>query len=95
MRKHELKTVPKYFQATWDRRKRFEFRKNDRGFRAGDTLVLREWDPEQKEYEGYTGRTVNAEVTYILSLNNYFGAKVEEFYDHVIMSIHVQFRLPS
>lgn len=37
-------------------------RKNDRGFRIGDTLLLREWD----QHDGYSGRWLTVEVTYVL-----------------------------
>ena len=59
--RHELKCTPPYFQAVWDDEKRFELRKDDRGFTVGDTLWLREWDGE------YTGREIDVEVTYLLS----------------------------
>jgi hypothetical protein len=60
---HELKTWPGPFQATWNGLKLFEFRKNDRDFKVGDTLLLREYDP----YIGYTGREIITKITYILS----------------------------
>ncbi len=62
-REHELKCWPGPFQAVVEGRKRFEYRKNDRGFEVGDILVLREWDPSSKDY---TGRSVRARVTYAL-----------------------------
>lgn len=48
---HELKTLPEYFQAVKEKRKPFEVRKNDRNFKVGDSLYLREWTGEE-----YTGR---------------------------------------
>ncbi len=42
MTTHELKTDPAVFQASWDEKKMFEVRKNDRDFRVGDTLWIRE-----------------------------------------------------
>lgn len=60
---HELKTVPAPFQAVLDERKRFEYRKNDRGFQGGDVLHLREWLPDMKIY---TGREMYVLVTYML-----------------------------
>lgn len=58
---HELKTWPEYFQAIMRGDKRFEARKNDRDFRIGDWLRLREWDDD------YTGREITVRVTYMLS----------------------------
>lgn len=68
MKIHELKTWPDYFFRVFAGQKNFEIRKNDRDFQIGDTLVLREWSPDTKEY---TGREVNKEVTYILHGGNF------------------------
>lgn len=43
--------------------KNFEVRLNDFECRKGDILVLREWDPEQKDY---TGRSLEKKVTYVV-----------------------------
>jgi hypothetical protein len=59
---HELKTWPRYFEAVVLGRKTFELRKADRTFVQGDTLILREWDPESGEY---TGRSVERRITYV------------------------------
>lgn len=61
MKIHELKTEPPYFQAVLDGRKRFEIRKNDRGFEEGDKLLLKEYQLGVM----YTGRRVEVTVTYI------------------------------
>lgn len=58
---HELKIYPKYFNAVLDGSKTFEIRKNDRWFQVGDNILLREWDNIK-----YSGRTIYAEITYIL-----------------------------
>lgn len=60
---HELKTWPEFFKHIWSGEKTFELRKDDRGFRAGDILRLREWTKKN----AYTGREVIAKATYILS----------------------------
>lgn len=60
--KHELKTWPDPFQAVWEHKKLFEIRFNDRDYKRGDTLLLREYDPEK----GYTAREVVAHVVFIL-----------------------------
>jgi ASC-1-like (ASCH) protein len=61
--KHELKTWPKYYEAVQNGLKPFEVRKNDRDFKFGDTLVLKEWDQFS---EKYTNREFTVTVTYIL-----------------------------
>ena len=49
---HELKCWPSYFIFVWAGTKKFEIRKNDRNFQAGDMIILKEWDPETEEYTG-------------------------------------------
>lgn len=73
---HELKILPKYYQAVLECRKNFEVRKNDRDFKIGDELYLKEWDGEK-----YTGRSIYRTITYILKDSNY----VKD--DYVILSI--------
>lgn len=62
-REHELKCWPQFFEAIEEGRKRYEVRHNDRDYRYGDTLHLREWDPKD---EAYTGRTMRVVVTYLM-----------------------------
>jgi len=73
---HELKILPQYYSAVVSGLKTFEVRYNDRDFKVGDTLIL-------KEYNGvsYTGRKTNVVVTYIVDDPSY----CKEGY--VIMSI--------
>ena len=63
---HDLKIKPEYFTAIADGRKTFEVRYNDRGFHVNDTLRLMEHTGEE-----YTGRVLEAEVTYLLDDKNY------------------------
>lgn len=59
--KHDLKIWPQYYARVAEGTKTFEVRENDRGFQYGDTVVLREWDPEpenpnatKQQARGYT-----------------------------------------
>jgi hypothetical protein len=62
---HELKCWPEFFTEISAGRKRHDLRRcDDRHFRVGDRLKLREFDPKA---ERYTGRTLLAAVTYITS----------------------------
>lgn len=45
MKIHELKIWPEFFDAVDSGKKKFDVRKNDRGFKEGDVLVLREFEP--------------------------------------------------
>jgi hypothetical protein len=62
MATHELKTWPEPFAAILSGVKRHEVRKADRPFAVGDTLLLREYDPEK---QSYTGRFTDVQVTYL------------------------------
>lgn len=58
---HELKIYPTYFEAVISGKKTFEVRKNDRKYRVGDILILKEWDNIK-----YSGREARAEVIYLI-----------------------------
>lgn len=71
MRTHILKTDPEPFNAVWHTVKRFEIRKNDRDFRVGDFLFLRETEATGEQMKKgyplrYTGRELSVRVDYIL-----------------------------
>ncbi|HIC0324960.1 TPA: DUF3850 domain-containing protein, partial [Streptococcus agalactiae] len=63
MTQHLLNCYPEYFEAIMDGTKTFECRYNDRDFKVGDELLLREYDPQK----GYTYRCIVRKITYILS----------------------------
>lgn len=60
---HKLKIWPEFFEVVRLGDKRFEIRKDDRGFKDGDILILQEWDYTR---EVYTGRELECTVTFIL-----------------------------
>lgn len=55
-----LKILPEFFQAQAEGKKNFEIRKNDRDYKVGSVLSLREFDGTK-----YTGRIVKVVVTFI------------------------------
>lgn len=58
---HKLKILPCYFIAVERGDKKFEIRRNDdRGFQKGDTVILQEFENGR-----YTGKKVQAEITYV------------------------------
>ena len=67
MKIHDLKCWPRYFEAIVHGKKTFEVRYNDRGYRIGDELILREYDINKKEY---TRRQTRGRVT---DMFNEFG----------------------
>lgn len=75
---HDLKCWPEPFDLTRSGFKPWEFRKNDRDYQEGDTLLLREWDPRN---QCYMGRSVILHV--ILVFREGFG--IPE--GHVIMTL--------
>lgn len=82
--KIEKKVLPKYFQAILDGKKNFELRLADFEINEGDTLVLREWDADQKDY---TGRELEKEVTFVVrtkDINFFAPEEIEKFGYQVI-----------
>lgn len=59
---HYLKILPEYFEAVRNGIKTFEIRKDDRGYKLHEQLVLREWDGYR-----YSGRELCARIDYILN----------------------------
>lgn len=76
---HELKIWNEYFEEVFMRNKTFEIRKNDRDFKKGDTLILKEWDNFR---ETFTGREIARRVTYVFEGGS-FGLEK----DFVVMAI--------
>ncbi len=55
-----------YFELVKSGKKKFELRLADFEIEEGDTLILREWDPNTKEY---TGRELEVKPNYILKFD--------------------------
>lgn len=69
---HKLKILPQYFKAVQEGTKTFEVRKNDRGFKVEDTLLLREWNKKDLQRESnFTGQEITKEISYILEGGQY------------------------
>jgi hypothetical protein len=64
--KIEKKIWPKYFEEVVSGKKTFELRLADWECNEGDILVLKEWDPDTKDY---TGRTIEKKAGYVLKTN--------------------------
>ena len=84
--KIEKKVWPKYFEAIISGKKNFELRLADFEIKEGDVLLLREWDPEKREY---TGREIEKKVSYVVMTKNLDFWKEEEIekYGYQIISL--------
>ena len=58
---HEIKILPKYYDAVISNIKHFELRKDDRDYQVGDFVVLKEWENGE-----YTGRDTRFKIEHIL-----------------------------
>jgi ribosomal protein S17 len=77
--KIEKKTWPEYFEKVLAGEKNFDLRLADWECKAGDILLLREWNPETKKY---TGRQIEKEVSCVIkskNLNMFSKNDVEKF----------------
>lgn len=80
---YEIKCFPKFFDALVDGLKNFEVRKNDRDYKVGDSLLIREYDSEKKSYTGYE---LYAPVIYILENDESFTGLAEGF---IVLGLNV------
>jgi hypothetical protein len=53
---HVLKIWPEFYGQIIHRQKQFEIRKDDRDYQNGDTLILREYLPQDEAYTGNQGK---------------------------------------
>ncbi len=58
----EKKILPEYFELVLSGKKTYDFRLADFDIAEGDTLVLKEWNGQQK---AFTGREIEKQVTYV------------------------------
>ena len=72
------KIWPEYFEKVLSGDKTFEFRIADFEINSGDTLVLKEWDPESKEY---TGREIEKKVGYVAQVKDLWNLHTPEEVD--------------
>ena len=82
--KIEKKIWPEFFKKALSGEKNFELRLADWEYKAGDVLVLKEWNPVTKEY---TGRRIEKEVSYVLKTKGqkfWSNAEVEKYGFQVI-----------
>lgn len=92
MSRHTLKIDPKWYDAVANGIKTFEARKNDRGFKVGDTLHLREYRGRNSEgYDEFTGRSCEASVTYILQWYDFSDAIA---HGYVVLGIRIEKVIP-
>lgn len=66
---HELKIAPQYLKEVIKGTKTFEVRKDDRGYRPGDVILLRGHDSEL----GYTGVSVRKCIGYVTNFKQRKG----------------------
>ncbi|WP_392559647.1 DUF3850 domain-containing protein [Orbus mooreae] len=63
---HELKILPQNYEDVWNDKKKAELRYNDRDYKVGDTLTLKEWDGKK-----FTGRCWDFYITHIFDDETY------------------------
>lgn len=76
---HTIKIAPKYLNAVIAGQKKAELRKNDRNYKVGDILSLKEW-----KHGKYTGREYSAVITHVLPV----GEVVTGLEHWVVLSIN-------
>lgn len=68
---HDLKADPDVFEASLAGNKPWEIRRNDRNFKVGDRVTLRETfhtgaEMEEGESLAYTGRKIGGVISYVM-----------------------------
>ncbi len=65
---HEVKIYPVYYKAIVSGDKTWELRKNDRDYKVGDYILLREYDKGK-----YTGHKTIRRISYVYKGTGQFG----------------------
>lgn len=81
---HQLKILPQYFQAVAIGDKSFEIRKNDRDYKVGDNIVLKEYEKGH-----FTGRNILVTITYITDYeqkDDYVVFGIKKYFDLDLVS---------
>ena len=69
---HELKIWPKFYAAVASGEKTFEFRFNDRNYQRGDILVMKCFDPENREFHPSLP-SIKKQIGFILPVKSEFS----------------------
>ncbi|MDD5043280.1 MAG: DUF3850 domain-containing protein [Patescibacteria group bacterium] len=82
----EKKIWPRYFEDVVSGSKKFELRLGDFTVNEGDELLLREWNPETREY---TGREIKKKVSCVLRTKdvNFWSKEDVDKYGYQIIQI--------
>ncbi len=75
--KHELKTINPFFTDSINGKKLWEIRLNDRSYKLGDEVILREYNPSNNSY---SGRRITGIITYIFRADDYPNLGLDENY---------------
>ena len=73
MKVHDLKILPEYYDAVRNGTKRFELRRDDRGFQVRDVLCLWKTIKDGTGRPQVTGEVIWTEITYILRGTPQYG----------------------
>jgi hypothetical protein len=65
-KQHVIKIWPEYYEQTVSGNKPWEYRKNDRDYQTGDTVIMREYH----QVKGYTGNKIYANIGYLYHCGN-------------------------
>lgn len=74
IRAHELKLNREYFTEVLKGNKTAELRKDDRDYRIGDKIILKEWLPRKKTF---TGRVIVKKITHITWISQWVPGSEE------------------